>query len=212
VVLPCARIPSIDQLKPPSTVRQAYDVQDRLLVVALNDFSDQKHFTTFLYTAREYQRRGGFRFLIPVYRKDKETIRWRDRLKQIVEQEKLTSTTLLQEGEDIHSLIDSADFTIFADRNPRGFGFPLLVSEALHAGKPVLCFQPGSVSEFVSGFNRNWVCHENEDFSRISKDLAKQAPHLEQISTELARFSRAHLSAQAVLAKYRQLYNSAGSR
>jgi glycosyltransferase involved in cell wall biosynthesis len=180
-----------------------------LLVVALSDFADHDHFSAFLYAAREYQRKGGFRFLLPLFNQDKDTLTWRDSLKKIVEQEKLSLTSFVEPSADYHSLIDSADFCIHVyKKREQTFEFPLHVAEALCDGKPVVCFNTAPLNEFMAGFKKEWIAHTNEDYSRISRDIAKQALQLEQISTELARHARKTLSVESVSAQYRELYNS----
>jgi len=207
-ILPCPQA-TAPLMQSAAEMREKYDVADRLLVVSLNDFSDQSHFSAFLYTAREYQRREGFRFLLPLYNKDKESLRWRDSLKAIVEQEKLTRTTFVDDSIDLHSLIDSADFCLHICRERKGnFEFPLIVSEALCAGKPVICFNTPPLNEFIASFKMEWIAHVNEDYSRISRDLLKLSSQLEQISTDLARFARSQLSVESVSARYKQLYKS----
>ncbi|MCI0417114.1 glycosyltransferase [bacterium] len=209
VILPCVRSRPFANLEPANRIREKYDVMDRLLVVALNDFSDQQHFTAFLYTVREYNRRGGFRFVVPLYRQDKRSMLWRNRLAEAIQKEKLHSTILLDAPADIPSLMNAADFTLFMDKRPeRPFGFPMITAEALCTGKPVLCYNVPPVNEIVSAFRKDWIASVNEDFSRISRDLLKESPHLEQISTELARFARSKMSAEAVGENYKQLYNS----
>ena len=208
-ILPCATESAQLAAEAPSEIRQKYGVEDRLLVVALSDFSDHNHFSAFLYAAREYQRRDGFRFLLPLYNQDKETLTWRDSLKKIVEQERLTLTSFVEPSADYASLVDSADFCIHVSKTRKSrFEFPLNVAEAFCAGKPVICFNTLPLNEFVAGFNKDWIAHTNEDYSRISRDIAKQSLQLEQISTELARYARQRLSVEAVSAKYREVYNS----
>lgn len=207
VILPC--IPKIEmgKLEPSSIIRERYAVQDRIFIVALSDFHDQQHFAAFLYTAREYQRRGGFRFLIPQYREDKQTLLWRKRLQNAITQEKLTATTLLDPGVDLHSLIDSADMALYMNKNPvRDFSFPLIAVEALCAGKPVIAYSSSPISEVVEKFQPAWVASVYEDFSRISKDLLKQTTRLEQISTELARYARSRMDVFTVAERYKELY------
>jgi len=208
VIPPCNQSPSVTKLEPAAAIREKYDVQNRLLVIALNDFCDQQHFTAFLYTVREYNRRGGFRFVIPLYRQDKQSILWRNRLAEAIQKEKLHSTILLNALVDVHSLIDAADFTLFMDKRPdRAFGFPLITVEALCAGKPVLCYNVPPVNEVVAAFRKDWIASVNEDFSRMSRDLLKETSRLEQISTELARFARSKMSVDSVAQSYEQLYN-----
>jgi glycosyltransferase involved in cell wall biosynthesis len=206
VIPPCTQM--VANYEPSTAIREKYDAQDRLLVIALNDFSDQAHFTAFLYTVREYNRRGGFRFVIPVYRQDKQSLLWRSRLAEAIQKEKLHATTMLDAPVDVHSLIDAADFTLLMDKRPtHEFGFPLLVVEALCAGKPVLCYNVPPVNEIVSSFRKDWIANVNEDFSRMSRDLLKEAPRLEQISTDLSRFAQSKMSVKNVAQSYWQLYN-----
>jgi hypothetical protein len=208
-ILPCSPQPAAPLLQSAAQLRAKFDVEERLLVVSLSDFSDHSHFSAFLYTAREYQRRDGFRFLLPLYNKDKESLRWRDSLKAIVEQEKLTRTTFVDGSIDLHSLIDSADFCLHICRERKGnFEFPLVVAEALCAGKPVVCFNTLPLNEFIASFKPEWIVNVNEDYSRISRDLLKLSSQLEQISTDLARFARSQLSVESVSARYKQLYKS----
>lgn len=209
VIPPCAAQPLATTLRSPAEVRSKYNVDDRLLVVALTDFSDHSHFSAFLYTAREYQRKEGFRFLLPLYKEDKESLRWRDSLRKIVDQENLTRTSFVDHSEDYHSLIDSSDFclSISKTRN-HSFEFPLNVVEALCAGKPVICYNTAPVNEFIAAFRKDWIANTNEDYSRISRDLLKQSSQLEQVSTELARFARAKLSVETVASRYQELYKS----
>ena len=209
VILPCTPVFPLDKLEPSGSVRQKYGVEDRLLAVALNDFNDQKHFAMFLYTVREYQRRGGYKFVIPRYSQDRASSTWRKHLQEAITKEKCTSTILLDDSGDIHSLIDAADVMLSIDtRTDRPFGFPLLAVEGLCAGKPLICYNVPPMNELVRAFRKEWVAIEYEDYSRISRDFQKEAPHLEEIGTELARFARTKMSMEAVAEQYKQLYNS----
>ncbi len=206
-ILPCPQRFALNEA--PDEVRAKYGVEDRLLVVALSDFADHDHFSAFLYAAREYQRRGGFRFLLPLYNQDRETLSWRDSFRKMVEQEKLTLTSFIEPTIDYHSLIDASDFCIHVSKNrKRTFEFPLNVAEAFCAGKPVICYNTAPLNEFVAGFKKEWIAHTNEDYSRVSRDIAKQSLQLEQISTELARYARSKLSVETVSEQHRKLYNS----
>ena len=91
-------------------VASKFKVGDRFMVVALSDISSKEDFDNFIYVTREYNRRGEFRFLMPRFRKDKDTQLWRDRIQVMIEQEKLGAATLLDEDVDLHSLLDAADF------------------------------------------------------------------------------------------------------
>jgi glycosyltransferase involved in cell wall biosynthesis len=180
-----------------------------MLVIALNDFGVQEQFTIFLYTAREYQRRGGIRFLIPSFRKDRKARIWRERLQNAIVQEKLTATTLIDHPTDLHSLIDAADLTIYTIKEPeQEFAFPLTLIQALCAGKPLICQNVSPWNEVMAGFQEKWLVKAYEDFSRISRDFLKQESQLEQISTDLARFSRARMGVDAVADHYSKLYKS----
>ena len=207
-ILPCLRM---DEGKrgTPVSIREKYSVNDRLLAVALNDFKDQQHFSAFLYTAREYQRRGGFRFLLPLYSKDRQSLTWRSKLQHSITHERLSATTLVDESADLHSLIGASDLTLLIDkRTDREFGFPLAAIESISAGKPLIAFDVSPVNEIVAAFQNDWIARAYEDFSRISRDLARQAPELEQISTEFARFARTKMSIESVSQQHEQLYNS----
>ena len=210
---PCRSQQKFENLEAPHSIRERYDVQDRLFVVALNDFSDQEHFTTFLYTVREYQRRGGFRLLIPLYRRDRQSLLWRKKLHNAIVQEKLSATTLLEKEVDLDSLIDAADMTLLIDkRKNRPFGFPMTAIAALCAGKPVITYNLPPVDEIIAEFREEWLVKAYEDFSRISRDLLKHSSGLEQVSTELAHFARARLSVESVAERYKNLYISLFSR
>jgi glycosyltransferase involved in cell wall biosynthesis len=211
---PCVMPQKIENLEAPQAIRQRYDVQDRLFAVALNDFNNQEHFTTFLYTVREYQRRGGFRLLIPLYHPDRQSLLWRTKLQNAIDQEKLHATTLLQTEVNLHSLIEAADITLMIDKNnqKRPFSFPLSVVEALCAGKPVITHNLPPVHEVIAEFRESWLVKAYEDFSRISRDLLKEKASLERLSTELARFARARMSVEKVAESHENLYNSLLSR
>ena len=210
---PCRSPQRFENLEAPHSIRERYAVQDRLFVVALNDFNDQEHFTTFLYTVREYQRRGGFRLLIPLYHRDRRSLLWREKLQNAIVQENLGATTLLQTEVDVDSLIEAADMTLLIDkRKNRSFSFPLTAILALCSGKPVITHNLPPVDEIIAEFREDWLVKAYEDFSRISRDLLKQAASLEQISTDLARFARARLSVESVAERYKNLYNSMLSR
>jgi hypothetical protein len=206
---PCAVVPDVNHLQPSTEVRASFQVEDRMLVVALSDVSSKEDFDGFVYVTREYNRRGGFRFLVPSYRNDKETRLWRRRVQQMVEQEKLTSTTFIDEEIDLHSLIDSADMAVYLQkrRNPT-FDFSLDVLEASALGKPVLCFDVPPYNETLREFVPSWICTNIEDFVRESHDLRKNAASLEQTATDLARFARERFSAEKVAAQYKAVYES----
>ena len=209
VILPCASMLGTSTMEASSEIRERYDAKDRLLVVALNDFDDHDHFSTFLYTTREYQRRGGFRFVIPLFKQEKQSLLWREHLQNAITQEKLSATVLLNQQVDIHSLLDASDIALHMDRRTSSrFAFPLLAATALCAGKPVISYNESPVGEFVGRFQDAWVAKAYEDFSRISRDLSKRANELEQICTEIARFARPELAIEAVAGRYQDLYKS----
>lgn len=207
VVPPCVQLPDATQLTPTSHVRELFQVGERMMVVALNDMRNQKEFDAFLYIAREYNRREVFRFLIPVYEKDKSAESWREKLQYSIDMEKLESTTILR-GDDLHSLIDAADVGLYVSRSPEeGLEFPARVLEALLRGKPVLSFAESPVSDVIREFNKKWVTNNTEDFVRESRDLKKDEAKLEEISTELARFARSRFEPSSVAAAYKDIYN-----
>lgn len=211
VIPPCVHLPDVTQLAAGSEIRERYQVGDRVLVVALNDLLNQKEFDSFLYIAREYNRRDVFRFLIPVYEKTKAADSWRAKLQYSIDMEKLDAVTILKGGEDLHSLIDASDWTVSITRNREGedgtLEFPLRGLEALLRGKPLLCFAQSPISEIVRQFKSNWVTKNTEDFIRESRDIQKEEKRLEEISTELARFARSQFDPAVVAAAYEDIYN-----
>jgi hypothetical protein len=208
VAPPCIHLPDATTLSPASTVRQKAGVAERMLVITLNEMTDRNEFDSLLYIAREFNRREVFRFLIPQYKTTKNTLLWRDRLRNTIETEKLTSATLMQEPADFHSLLDAADIALYFDRNDNNdFEFPLTVIEALLRGKPVICFDKPPINEYLRNFNENWIARNTEDFVREARDLQKREASLEEISTELARYARSHFEPASVAARYHELYN-----
>ena len=208
VIPPCVDLPDPSSLQASSKVREIYAVEDRMLVISLSDVSNRKSFDAFLYVTREYNRRGGFRFLIPHYRSDKETTLWRDRLQEAIRLEKLNCASLLDEPVDIHSLLDSADFAVHMERKPDPeFSCSLHALEALCMGKPVICFNIAPLNEVIREIKARWVANNIEDVVRESRDLKKQQAELEQISTELSRAAKGRLSAEIAASSYGDLYN-----
>lgn len=206
---PCAIVPDLNHLQPSTEVRDSFQVDDRMLVVSLSDVTSKEDFDSFVYITREYNRRGGFRFLVPRYDNDKETRLWRQRVQQMVEQEKLTSTTFLEEEIDLHSLIDSADVVLYLHKHHTpSFDFSLDVLEAAALGKPVLCFDRPPYNETLKEFVPAWICVNTEDVVRESHDLRKNAGKLEQIATDLARFARERFSPEKIAARYKAVYES----
>lgn len=206
---PCAVVPDVNLLQPSGSVRDSFQTGDRVLIVALSDISSKADFDNFIYVMREYNRRGGFRFLVPRYRNDRETQLWRDRIQVMVDQEKLTSTTLLNEDVDLHSLLDSADIAVYLhrQRNPQ-FDFSPHVLEAAALGKPVLCYDIPPYNETLKEFVPAWVCINTEDVVRESHDLRKNAAKMEQISTDMARFARDRFSPEKIALQYKSVYES----
>src|SRR5262249_48338170 len=111
VIPPCISLAPAPSLTPAATIRERYDVRDRMMVLALNDVCDELNFDSYLYMMREYNRRGGFRLLMPNYNRDKQTLLWRKRVQETIDKEKLTSTVLI-DANDLHSLIDASDFVV----------------------------------------------------------------------------------------------------
>lgn len=207
-IAPCIPLPDVNLLQPSSQVREKFEIEDRIMVVALNDVSSRSDFTSFLYVVREYNRRGGFRFLIPSLRKDKQTLNWRSQLQERIDQEKLQSTKLLEDDTvDFHSMLDSADLALYLYKEPdREFDVPTRVIEAVTLGKPVLCFNVPPLNEVLADLQPQWICNNVEDIVRESKDLRKQAAQLEQTATEIARKAREKFGVDQVAGQYRQLY------
>lgn len=207
---PCTSLPDVNLLQPSSKVRESFQVGDRLMAVALSDISSKEDFDNFIYVTREYNRRSEFRFLLPRFRKDKETQLWRDRIQVMIDNEKLAGATLLNQDVDLHSLLDAADMAVYLrkGREPR-FDFSLHVLEAAALGKPVLCYDIPPYNETLKEFVPAWVCSNTEDIVRESKNLRKNAAQLEQISTDMARFARDRFSAEKIAAQYRSIYESA---
>lgn len=198
-------------LTPANKIREKYDVRERLLALALNDVCDEQHFDAFLYIMREYNRRDGFRLLMPNYNRDKQTLLWRKRVQETIHNEKLSSTILLDASTDLHSLIDGCDVVIDTRKQrDREFDFPLSAMEALMRGKPLLCFNIPPLNEALHSYRPLWVCNTNEDYVRESKDLLKEARNLEQIGTDIARLARDRYGAEAVAKAYRNLYMTVG--
>lgn len=207
-IVPCIPLPDVNLLQPSSQVREKFEIEDQIMAVALNDVSSRADFTSFLYVVREYNRRGGFRFLIPSLRKDKQTLNWRSQLQERIDQEKLQSTKLLGDNTvDFHSLLDSADLALYLNKEPdREFDVPARVIEAVILGKPVLCFNVPPLNEVLADLQPQWICNNVEDVVRESKDLRKQAAQLEQTATEIARKAREKFGVDLVAGQYRQLY------
>jgi glycosyltransferase involved in cell wall biosynthesis len=210
VIRPCVDLPDPTQLAPSSVVRERFNVGERMLVIVLNDMQNQKEFDSFLYIAREYNRRDVFRFLLPVYYETKAAESWRAKLQYSIGMEKLESVTILKGDQEDHSLIDASDMALLVTRreeDPQSLELPLRGVEALLRGKPVLCFVQSSLSEVIAEFKPNWVTSNTEDFVRESRDIQKEQTRLDEISTELARFARTQFSPSAVAAAHQEIYN-----
>ncbi|HSP05658.1 MAG TPA: glycosyltransferase [Acidobacteriota bacterium] len=207
---PCSALPDMNLLQPSSQVRDSFQVGDRFMVVALCDISSKEDFDNFIYVTREYNRRGEFRFLLPRFIKDKDTLLWRDRIRVMIEQERLTCATLLDQDVDLHSLLDAADMAVYLrkGREP-GFDFSLHVLEAINLGKPVLCYNIPPYNETLKEFAPAWSCTNTEEVVRESQNLRKSAAQIEQISTDMARFARDRFSADKIAAQYRAIYETA---
>jgi len=210
VIPPCISLPVATSLTPAATIREKYNVRDRMLVLALNDVWDEPNFDCYLYMMREYNRRGGFLLLLPNYNRDKQTLLWRKRVQETIDKEKLSSIMLIDSA-DLHSLIDASDFVVDTRKHRSAdFDFPVTAIEALLRGKPLLCFNIPPVNEALQQYRPLWVCNTNEDYVRESKDLLKEARNLEQIGTDIARMARDRYSIEAVSKAYRSLYLAIG--
>jgi glycosyltransferase involved in cell wall biosynthesis len=207
LIPPTVELPDINILQPSSELRQQFEVGERLLVLALSDVTNKQQFDFFLYIAREYNRRNEFRLLIPRFQTDDETIEWRKKLQDQINQERLQSTTLIDVEVDLHSLIDCTDVVLNLQKQPDpNFDFPLSMIEAMLIGKPVLCFDVPPYNESVKAFRKNWACKNIEEFVRESKDICHELRNLEQLSTELARYSRTIFSVDRVGSLHRSMY------
>ncbi len=204
---PCLELPPVAERQPSAKIRSDVAPGDRLLTVALGELSTQQQFMSLLYIVREYQRRGRFRLLLLIVHPTRETKTWKERLLYSIEKEKLTATTLLNDSSGLFSWIDSSDLFLYLVRHQdRHFSFPLAALQALSLGKPLLCYNVPPVNEVIRGFQPSWVCQNTEDVVRISVDISKEMVHLEQISTEVARYTQNLLSPESVVSKYQEIY------
>ncbi len=209
LIPPTVNLPDINILQPSSELRERFQVGERLLALALNDISNKQQFDAFLYVVREYNRRGEFRLLVPRFRMDNETLEWRKKLQNQIDQERLHSTTLIDVDVDLHSLLDCTDIALHLRKDRDNyFDFPLSMIEAILIGKPVLCFDVPPYNESIKGFRKNWACKNIEEFIRESKDIRHGPGNLEQLSTELARYSRTIFSADRVASQHRTIYTN----
>jgi glycosyltransferase involved in cell wall biosynthesis len=207
VIPPTVILPDVNHLQHSGEIKNKFEVGERLLAVALNDVSTRQHFDSFLYVIREFNRRGEFRLIVPRFKTNLETLKWRKELQNQIDNERLHSTTLLQEDSNLHSLIDSADFTIHLRKDrDQYFDFPLSIVESCLIGKPVLCFNIPPFNEFISRFHKNWAFNNIEEMINEARDLQRTAINLEQLSTELARYARTTLSLDRIASMYRKVY------
>jgi glycosyltransferase involved in cell wall biosynthesis len=208
VIGPCKNTPDENGLHSAAHFREQYAVGDRLLVASLSDITSRPAFDAFLYISREYNRRGGFRFLIPQYDHSKETSLWRGRLQQTIEQEKLSAVTLLPAGSRSEPLLLSADFAVHLEREPNDrFGLSLEAVDFLMRGKPVFCFNQPSLNEVVYQFQPRWVATNIEDIVRASRDLRKDQAQLPQISAKLSGYANDLFHPQKVASRYQEIYH-----
>jgi glycosyltransferase involved in cell wall biosynthesis len=204
---PCVSLPDTNLLQPATQIREKYEVEDRLLAVVLNDVCSKQHFDSFLYVVREFHRRGEFRLLIPHFKNDKQTMLWRSRLEESIQQERLHSTTILSDNAELMSLIDTSDLTLYLEKEPDpSFEFSLIVLEAITLGKPVIGFNVPQLKEILGEVQPRWICNNVEDIVRESRDLRKELAGLEQLSTELARYGRKKFGVDSVAELHRELY------
>jgi hypothetical protein len=207
VIPPTVILPDVNHLQHSGEIKSKFEVGDRSFAVALNDVSSKQHFDSFLYVIREFNRRSEFRLVVPRFKADPESRKWRNELQTQLENERLHSTILLQEDFNLHSLLDSADFTIYLRKDrDSSFDFPLSIIEACLIGKPVLCFNIPPYSEFISDFRKNWAFSTIEEMINEARDLHHKAFNLEQLSTELARYARSIFSLDRVASLYRKVY------
>ncbi|MCI0606415.1 hypothetical protein L0156_25810 [bacterium] len=207
VIAPCKSFPSENSLQPAAHLRERHQVGDRLLVVALTDITNRPVFDAFLYISREYNRRGGFRFLIPRYDHGKETNLWRGRLQETIRQEKLDAVTILEES-DIQLFLPGADFALHLERETNSkFGFSLPAIDFLLLGKPVFCFNQPALNEVIYKFQPRWVANNIEDVIRASRDLRKDQSSLPQIAVDLARYAKEIFSPENVASRYHEIYH-----
>jgi glycosyltransferase involved in cell wall biosynthesis len=207
-VLPCVELPPLAQRKPPGQVRSELGVGESLLSTGFAELTNQKDFLSVLYVVREYQRRGGFRLLLEILHPTRETKKWKERLLLSMDKEKLTATTLLNDSYDRFSTIDASDIVLHLTRQQdTQFSVPLIALQSLSLGKPLLCYNVSPVNEAIHGFRPEWVCQNTEDVVRISVDIGREAAHLEQISTEVARYARDRISPAALASRYQEIYN-----
>src|SRR5262249_9126319 len=176
VIPPCLPAPDVPSLPPSNELRNRFEVGDKFLVTVFGNLSTQKHFDTYLYLVREYQRRRVFRAVLLLPDMDKNSTVWRERLNDTLNLERLSAITLLSDRIDSASIIDSSDFVLHLNReNDKQFDTLSCVFQALLLGKPLFCFNAAPVNEFVSGFRPKWVCRTNEDYIRESRDWLAEA-------------------------------------
>jgi glycosyltransferase involved in cell wall biosynthesis len=209
VIPPAVNLPDVNQLLHSHEIKDKFEIGDRLFAVALCDVSNKQDYDSFKYVIREFNRRGEFRFIVPRIKMDAETLKWRRELQKQIENEKLPSTTLLQEDVDLHSLLDSADFAVHLKKErDSSFDFPLSIVEASLIGRPVLCYNIPPYNDFIAGFRKSWTVNNIEELIPAARDLHHQASNLEQLSTELARYARRHLSIDRIASTYKTLYQN----
>jgi glycosyltransferase involved in cell wall biosynthesis len=204
---PCLPAPDVPGLPPSIELRNRFEVGDRFLVIVFGNLSMQKHFDTYLYLVREYQRRRVFRVVMLLPEMDKNSVIWRERLNDTIKLERLSAITLLTDRVDTASIIDSSDVVLHLNRErEKQFDFLSVAFQALLLGKPLFCFNEPPVNEFVSGFRPKWVCRTNEDYIRESRDWLAEANQSEQISTEIARYAQRLFLPQVAAAAYEKMY------
>ncbi|HET6267640.1 MAG TPA: hypothetical protein VFG11_07980 [Acidobacteriota bacterium] len=207
VIPPCLPAPDVPSLPPSNELRNRFEVGDKFLVTVFGNLSTQKHFDTYLYLVREYQRRRVFKAVLLLPDMDKNSTVWRERLNDTVNLERLSAITLLSDRIDSASMIDSSDFVLHLNREyDKQFDTLSFVFQALLLGKPLFCFNAPPVNEFVSGFRPKWVCRTNEDYIRESRDWLAEANQSEQISTEIARYAQRLFLPQGAASAYEKLY------
>jgi glycosyltransferase involved in cell wall biosynthesis len=207
-VLPCMDLPPVSERKPAGWLRSEFAAEDLLLTVGFVELNDQEEFMSALYIAREYQRRKNFRLLLFLAPGSRKTETWKERLQTSIQQEKLLATTILNSTMDPFSVIDGSDLVLYLVRGTASdFSFPVPALQALSLGKPMLCYNVPPVSDVVRGFQPAWVLQNTEDVVRNSVDISKEAVHLEQISTEVARYMQSRLLPENVASQYRTIYS-----
>ena len=203
VVIPHA-IPDVELAPSVATPR---DGDDHALTIGFfGRWSDEKAPDLFVEIARSVDRSCDARYLMTGDGPMHETVR--DLIRKYRLQDRLETPGFVK---DVASLMASVDVVVVPSRLD---GMPLVVLEAMKAGKPIVSSAVGSIPEVIDDGHTGYLCQPGdiEGFAARILELARDQTLRQAIGTAASRRYAETYSWDRVYSQYREAFAAASSR